>query len=181
MDDQYYNKVRKYTKTFKIIHEEIQDFDCSLKLFEYITNKIPIPYEQENQDDKDAFTIYILELEDSKYYVGRTNDLEKRLKEHENKSACSWTELYKLKKCLSSKLTRNEFEEENETLRMMSIHGIDSVRGATYCNVELLQHEKKMLSDRINHLQNRCFKCGSQSHFASACIEQRKKNNISNK
>jgi hypothetical protein len=176
MDD-YYTKVRKYTKTFKIIHEEILDFDCSLKLFEYITNKIPIPFE-ENQEDKDAFTIYVLELENSKYYVGRTNDLEKRLKEHESGTACSWTEKYKLKICINSKLTRNEFEEENETLRLMSIHGIDSVRGGPYCNVELLQHEKKMLSDRINHLQNRCFKCGSKSHYVDKCTEKKNNNNI---
>ena len=39
--------------------------------------------------------IYILKLENNKYYVGKTNNLEKRKEAHINGTASSWTKKYK--------------------------------------------------------------------------------------
>ena len=39
--------------------------------------------------------IYILKLQKGKYYVGKTNNLEKRKQQHINGTACAWTKKYK--------------------------------------------------------------------------------------
>ena len=37
------------------------------------------------------FSIYILRLEDNKYYVGKTNNIKKRIKQHKESYGSSWT------------------------------------------------------------------------------------------
>jgi putative endonuclease len=37
------------------------------------------------------FFVYILKCSDDSYYVGHTDDLEKRFSEHQNKKYCSYT------------------------------------------------------------------------------------------
>ena len=41
--------------------------------------------------------IYILKLQQGKYYVGKTDNLEKRKQQHINGTACSWTKLIYIK------------------------------------------------------------------------------------
>ncbi|OGJ63860.1 hypothetical protein A3C37_01230 [Candidatus Peribacteria bacterium RIFCSPHIGHO2_02_FULL_53_20] len=48
------------------------------------------------------FSVYILELQDGSYYVGHTNDLQRRLKEHANGAACFHTKKIGMKKLLWS-------------------------------------------------------------------------------
>jgi predicted GIY-YIG superfamily endonuclease len=36
-------------------------------------------------------TVYVLQLEDGKYYVGKTADLPKRFKEHREGNGAAWT------------------------------------------------------------------------------------------
>jgi len=45
--------------------------------------------------------IYILELENKKYYVGKTTNPDFRLQQHFNSSGSQWTKKYKPKKVLA--------------------------------------------------------------------------------
>ena len=47
-----------------------------------------------------GYYVYILELEDGSYYVGHTNDINRRIKEHRLGIACSHTKKFKMKKLL---------------------------------------------------------------------------------
>jgi len=38
-----------------------------------------------------VYSVYILELQDGSYYVGFTNNLKRRIKEHEERIACAHT------------------------------------------------------------------------------------------
>ena len=47
-----------------------------------------------------AYSVYILELEDGSYYIGHTNNLRRRLKEHSEARACSHTKKIRMVKLL---------------------------------------------------------------------------------
>lgn len=44
-----------------------------------------------------AYFVYVLELEDGSYYVGHTNNLQRRIREHREGVACLHTKKYKMK------------------------------------------------------------------------------------
>ena len=48
------------------------------------------------------FSVYVLELEDGSYYVGHTDNLSRRVKEHELKIACAHTKKIPMKKLVWS-------------------------------------------------------------------------------
>jgi predicted GIY-YIG superfamily endonuclease len=76
------------------------------------------------------FTIYVLQLEGGKYYVGKTQNLDRRYAEHQA-GECMWTKLYK-PVCVMSTVLGDAFDEDKITKQLMAKHGIDNVRGGSY-------------------------------------------------
>ena len=69
---------------------------------------------------------YILQLEDGKFYVGQSRNLDKRLRQHFSGSGAAWTKLHKPVKVfytLSYGKEREAFEF------MLKYAGIENVRG----------------------------------------------------
>ena len=93
--------------------------------------------------------IYILKLKDNNYYVGKTKDVNKRFQEHISGNGSSWTKKYK--PCEILKIINNAsiFEEDKQVKEMMSIYGIDKVRGGSYTKIDLTKEEKEFL-DNLN-------------------------------
>jgi hypothetical protein len=112
--------------------------------------------------------IYILKLENDKIYIGFSMQPKNRILQHFNKNGSEWT---KENKPLSILRIENGdlFDEEKYTLEMMSIYGIDNVRGGSYSNIILNDAEKDKANKQILHLHNKCFKCGSKNHYATEC------------
>ena len=86
--------------------------------------------------------LYVLELEHSKYYVGRTRKpFEVRFQEHlSGKYSIEWIRLHKPVRVMYVKPYKL-FAERNTTFKMMYTHGIDNVRGAEWCKVTLTDQE----------------------------------------
>lgn len=95
--------------------------------------------------------IYILRLENDKYYIGKTNNLSNRLRDHEQGIGCAWTSKYKFVKLIETIDTDDVFEEDKCTKIYMSQYGIDNVRGGTYSQVELSDQTKKYLEHELFH------------------------------
>lgn len=38
--------------------------------------------------------LYVLQLENGKYYVGKTNDITRRYNEHKEGKGCEWTKIH---------------------------------------------------------------------------------------
>lgn len=109
------------------------------------------------------------------FYVGKTRRCkEERFLEHLSGTGSAWTALNKPIEIIKWIKVSNEngdvvdsATEDSETIQMMSIHGIENVRGGAFVAVTLPQHQLKTLGDMINSNNDSCFVCGSDAHFAS--------------
>jgi cellular nucleic acid-binding protein len=114
-------------------------------------------------------TVYTIELENNKYYVGRSNSPEKRILSHFCDNGSEWTKLHKPIKVIS-KVKGDNFDEEKYTLIAMDKYGIDNVRGGSYCKVILTQGEKDKALQTIHSVSDKCYKCGNTGHFSKECV-----------
>ena len=61
------------------------------------------------------------------------------------------------------------YDEDKYTIKMMFKHGIDNVRGGSFCSIILQTEEIKVITKMINNANDKCFKCYSESHFCTKC------------
>ncbi len=99
--------------------------------------------------------LYILKLEQDKYYVGITDNFEKRLNEHKNGTGSVWTKLYKYINTFENKEVSNElaeYEETKLTCKLMLDFGVNNVRGAQFCQIEpFFKEDIEHLVSTIGH------------------------------
>ncbi len=112
--------------------------------------------------------VYTLKLAQGRYYVGRTNNLSKRLQDHQSGIGSAWTRLYPVIKLLEARTTTNPFDETAITLSLMQQYGISNVRGGPYVQIELSQESIQTIQKEFWAANDKCFKCGG-SHFVNAC------------
>jgi hypothetical protein len=120
--------------------------------------------------------VYILLCENNKYYVGKTEHLHQRIKDHFDGIGSEWTRQYQPLKVWDIIPNCDEFDEGKYTRKYMSVYGIDNVRGDIFCQIELFKSEKEYLLKEIRSSKNQCYKCGKNNHFAKRCPS----NNLSN-
>ena len=101
--------------------------------------------------------IYLMELQNGKYYVGKTKNFERRMDQHQTKFGAAFTKLHgpsKLSTSLMQVQTCSAGEETKNTLKYMISHGINNVRGAEYCQIEEFKLEdcKRMSYAACHHL-----------------------------
>ena len=113
--------------------------------------------------------IYILRLESGKYYIGKTNNLKQRKKEHLNGTASAWTRKYKpisVEKIISN---ASSFDEDKYTKIYMNKYGIHNVRGGSYVQINLDENQKETLTREIRGATDKCIQCGRTGHFVKNC------------
>ena len=80
--------------------------------------------------------VYVLELENLKYYIGYSDNINQRLYKHFNKNGSEWTKKYKPVKLLEC-IVGDKTVENSKTLEYMAKYGWENVRGASWCAVDL--------------------------------------------
>ena len=120
--------------------------------------------------------VYILKLENNKYYIGRTNNFEKRKLQHINGNASYWTKKHRFVSVEKIMLFSSIYDEDRYTKEYMYIHGIDNVRGGAYSSIILDEEKKKFIEKELRNANDLCIQCGSDKHFVKYCKEQN--NNI---
>jgi hypothetical protein len=117
----------------------------------------------------------MLELENKKYYVGKTTSPDFRLEQHFNSSGSQWTKKYKPTKILQIIPNCDSFDEDKYTLKYMSLYGIDNVRGGSFCKIKLDNNDITTINHMINGSTDKCYVCGKDDHFANDCNKRNEK------
>lgn len=106
--------------------------------------------------------IYILELIDNKYYIGKTSNPDFRLETHFNIGESVWTIKYKPIKLIELITGCDNFDEDKYTLKYMEKYGIENVRGGSFCQINLSQENintiNKMLLNSTKSINNNTVK-----------------------
>lgn len=116
--------------------------------------------------------IYVLKLSNEKYYIGESNDIDKRIIYHKTNKGSKWTTINTVVEELKPNIKyQNNFWELTETLYLMEKHGIDNVRGSMFTNINLSTSDKIIAAQLYCELNNLCRKCGREGHFINDCKE----------
>lgn len=113
--------------------------------------------------------IYILLLEQGKYYIGKTINPDMRIDSHFNSSGSAWTTKYKPLSIVEIIPNCDTYDEDKITIKCMHQYGIHNVRGGAFVRVKLKNTEIEFLELMIRGANDSCFKCGKNGHFASEC------------
>jgi predicted GIY-YIG superfamily endonuclease len=121
--------------------------------------------------------IYFLELGGSKYYCGKTNDMDRRAKEHKQGGyMCpAWVKEHGFVCVKETFACVSDADEDYRTKQYMLKYGIENVRGGSYSNVTLTAAQLNLLNTEFNTANDRCFHCNQPGHFTSKCPNKKNK------
>ena len=113
--------------------------------------------------------IYVLQLEQEKYYIGKTENPNFRIEQHFCFGGSEWTKKYSPISVIEIIPNCDDYDEDKYTRRYMDNYGIDNVRGGSFCEVVLNETTIKLLEKMSKTTQNKCFTCGIIGHFSKEC------------
>ncbi len=113
--------------------------------------------------------IYILKLEEGKYYVGKTTNPDYRIQSHFHSNGSYWTQKYKPLSVLEIIPNCDDYDEDKYTIKCMEKYGINNVRGGSFCQIKLSDTNKQTLKQMITGVTDKCYLCGKDDHFAKEC------------
>jgi predicted GIY-YIG superfamily endonuclease len=132
---------------------------------------------------------YILKLRSGKWYVGYTERGIDRILDHMDKKGAKWTKKYRPVKPIpwsqtppgqteATKKNKPNSDEDKLTLKEMKKHGIENVRGGSWCMVVMKQKTTRELELLIAKTKTKtpvmkkmfCNKCGRESHNRPDCV-----------
>ena len=113
--------------------------------------------------------LYVLELTNKKYYVGKTTDVMRRYEEHKSGQGSAWTSKYKPVKMLECRPLESVHDENNKTKDLMKKYGIEHVRGGIYTQIVLPPDVLSVLKREFQGTDDKCYNCNLAGHFTSQC------------
>ncbi len=93
--------------------------------------------------------IYILKLKGGNYYVGKTDNVEKRFIDHMSGNGSVWTKKYK-PICID-KIIKNcsKYDKDRYVKEYMEKYGIDKVRGGSYTTIDLTAEQINLITNEM--------------------------------
>ena len=113
--------------------------------------------------------IYILQLEQNKYYVGKTKDPDFRLEQHFDGNGSEWTRKFKPLNTIQVIPNCDVYDEDKYTLKCMEQYGIYNVRGGSFCELKLDEKCLFTIKKMLRGANDKCYNCGKTGHFINDC------------
>lgn len=113
--------------------------------------------------------LYVLKLENGKYYIGKTENVFKRMSYHKDTKANKWISTNPIVDLLEMRPCNKPTDENALVKEYMSRYGIPNVRGGSYSTFRLNKAEFQVLQHELHHDAGLCFKCKKTGHFAKNC------------
>ncbi len=119
--------------------------------------------ENGKMDKNYEYWVYVLRLNQNKYYVGISRDVKKRFEQHKCGEGAEFTKLYKPIQIIHSENTGLIYKKDAEhienivTIQWMLRNGVENVRGGDYCTCD--QEQLLQLMDeetKTEILENEC-------------------------
>lgn len=114
-------------------------------------------------------SIYILRLEQGKFYVGKTHDLDRRLSDYVQGDRPAWVRKYAPLGIDKIVHNASHFDEDKWVKEYMAQYGIENVRGGAYACEFLSAEQLQTLKRETLAAQDRCHRCGRAGHFVKNC------------
>ena len=92
--------------------------------------------------------VYVLELENQKYYVGYTENFNSRMVSHFGGNGSKWTKIH-IPISIKEVFRGDKSNENDKTIDMMVKYGYENVRGGNYCKVEMFT-QPILVTESIN-------------------------------
>jgi hypothetical protein len=124
--------------------------------------------------------IYILKLTNNKWYVGKSDTIDRRLLQHSTGVGSEWTKRYPPIDIVTVYGETSPFDEDKYTKELMAQYGMDNVRGGSYCQIELDATTRQFLQRELRGANDQCFGCGGKDHFIANCPHSPNNSNNSN-
>lgn len=118
-------------------------------------------------------TVYILKLACGKYYVGKSENFQKRMEDHLAGRGSAWTRKYKVEKVEKVIENASTFDEDKYVKEYMAKYGIDRVRGGSYVSETLDNVQVEAIERELRGASDCCTKCGYHGHFAKDCYAKK--------
>lgn len=118
-------------------------------------------------------TVYVLQLSNGKFYVGKSNDVHGRFQQHLEGIGSAWTNKYPPVLIKETRSNVSPFDEDKITKEYMAKYGIENVRGGSYAEIELNAGQINMLNREIRGAKDLCIRCGRSGHFIKDCYATR--------
>jgi hypothetical protein len=118
--------------------------------------------------EETQIAIYVLKLENDKYYVGRSMQVKQRIDKNFNGEGSAWTKKHKPVDIVEIARCKSE-DEDVYLLKYMNIYGINNVRGGAFSQIKLSDNDMSVLKKMIHGNNDHCFICGSSEHWAATC------------
>ena len=114
--------------------------------------------------------VYVLDVEGGGIYVGKSKDIENRLKQHREGRGNSFAQLW-VRRIAAATPRMDDWEswERAETLHWMRERGPEHVRGWMYTNLALNEDDLKSVQGQLCERYDLCRKCFGKGHFWKAC------------
>jgi predicted GIY-YIG superfamily endonuclease len=111
--------------------------------------------------------IYVLQLENNKYYIGKAFDHKKTLEDH-YKIKINWIKKYKPINIIEVIPIMDDLDEDKYTIKYMKEKGINNVRGGSFSEIILDDRYINVIKKFIHETYNKCYICGDD-HFTKDC------------
>jgi hypothetical protein len=112
--------------------------------------------------------IYILELYNNKFYIGKVNNISSIVNDICN-NKFEWLFYNKPLKIIDIYNFSNDINEDEFVLEFMNIYGVNNVRGGCFKQMNLTFDNTYDIFKTIKIVYNKCYLCGEETHNGDKC------------